>query len=305
LHRLTLHGSVLESHPPEAAFAPQVKGQQTMLRMSAFADEISPSIDEQIRVCTENGVGFIELRGAAGKNVLDFDDAFCEEIRSKLKASGMGISAIGSPIGKVKVTDPFDAHMERFRKAVQLAEYFQAPLIRIFSFYPPRDGELMYAYRDEVMRRIEAMVEYVENRNVVLVHENESHIYGEMGKECLDLLRTVNSPKLRNCFDFANYIVAGQNPKNCWGMLKPYLAHIHVKDALFDGGKIVPAGEGDGAVAPLLEDAWKTGYQGFLTLEPHLAHAGQFSGFSGPQLFKVAVDALKKVCREKQIPLAR
>ena len=49
----------------------------------------------------------------------------------------MGISAIGSPIGKVKITDPFEPHMERFRKAVKLAEFFESPFIRIFSFYPP------------------------------------------------------------------------------------------------------------------------------------------------------------------------
>jgi len=275
-----------------------------MLKLSAFADEISPDLDEQIRVCRENNVYHIELRGVAGKNVLDFDDAMAADIKAKLKANGMGVSAIGSPIGKVKITDPFEPHMERFRKAVKLAELFEAPFIRIFSFYPPSDGELLYSHRDEVMRRMEAFVEYIENRDVVLVHENESHIYGEMGKECLDLMRTVNSPKLRNAFDFANYVQAGQYPKKCWQPLREYTVHIHIKDALFDGGKVVPAGQGDGCIPELLEDAWNTGYRGFLTLEPHLAHAGQFSGFSGPELFKVAVDALKKVCADKNIPLA-
>jgi sugar phosphate isomerase/epimerase len=274
-----------------------------MLKLAAFADEISPDIDEQIRVCLENGVKLIELRGVAGKNVLDFDDALCAQIKAKLTAGKMGIAAIGSPIGKVKITDAWEPHFERFKKAVKLAEFFDAPLIRIFSFYPAEDGGLVYSHRDEVMRRMKAMAAYVENRNVVLVHENEGHIYGEMGKECVDLLKTVNSPKLKNCFDFANYVVAGQNPMCCWGMLKPWLAHIHVKDALYEGGRITPAGEGDGSVARLLEDAWKSGYRGFLTLEPHLAHAGQFAGFSGPELFKVAVDALKKICKEKSIPL--
>jgi len=275
-----------------------------MLKLSAFADEISPSIDEQIRVCRENNIYHIELRGVSGKNVLDMDDALVQEVSRKLQANGMGLSAIGSPIGKVRITDPFEPHMERFKKAVKLAEIFGAPFIRIFSFYPPKDGELMLSRRDEVMRRMEAMVEYVENRDVVLVHENESHIYGEMGKENLDLMRTVNSPKLRNAFDFANFVVAGQNPMNCWNLLREYTVHIHVKDALFDGGKIVPAGQGDGSVGRIIEDAWKNGYRGFLTIEPHLAHAGQFAGFSGPQLFKVAVDALKKLCAQHNVPLA-
>lgn len=275
-----------------------------MLKLCGFADEISPSLDEQIRVCRENSVYLIELRGVAGKNVLDFDDVMASEIRSKLKAGGIGVAAIGSPIGKVRITDPFDAHMDRFRQAVKLAEFFEAPFIRIFSFYPAKDGELMFAHRDEVMRRLEAMVEYVENRDVVLVHENEANIYGEMGKECLDLLRTVNSPKLRNAFDFANYVLAGQNPMACWKSLKEFTVHIHIKDARVDGGQIVPAGQGDGYVGAILEDAWKSGYRGVLSLEPHLSHAGQFAGFSGPDLFKVAADALKKVCQQRGIPLA-
>ena len=276
----------------------------SMLKLSAFADEISPVLDEQIEVCRANNVYNIELRGVAGKNILDFDDAMASDVYARLKAGRMGVSAIGSPIGKVKITDAFEPHMERFRKAVKLAELFETKFVRIFSFYPPVEGGLMYAHRDEVMRRLEAMVEYVENRDVVLVHENEAHIYGEMGKECLDIMQTVNSPKLRNVFDYANYVVAGQNPRNCWKALEPYTVHIHIKDALFVDGKVVPAGQGDGCIAELLKDAWEGGYSGFLTLEPHLAHAGQFAGFSGPDLFKVAVDALKKVCAENNIPIA-
>jgi len=79
--------------------------------------------------------------------------------------------------------------------------------------------------------------------------------------------------------------------------------HIHIKDALADSGKVVPAGEGDGQIAPILVDLHKSGYDGFLSLEPHLQVAGQAGGFSGPQLFKVAADALKKVCRENDLPL--
>lgn len=275
-----------------------------MLRMAAFADEISPEIDQQIKVCRANGVTHIELRGVAGKNVLDFDAALCSEIRSKLKAAGMGIAAIGSPIGKIKITDPFEPHFDRFKKAVDLALLFEAPFIRLFSFYPPAEGESMLPHRAEVMRRMGAFAEYVKDKNVVLVHENERHIYGEMGHAALDIVKTINSPRLRNCFDFANYVQAGQYPPACWASLKPYTAHIHIKDAVFKDGGVVPAGKGDGHVGELIADAYRSGYRGFLSLEPHLAHAGQFFGFTGPDLFKVAVDALKAICREQGIPLA-
>jgi dihydroorotate dehydrogenase len=44
-----------------------------------------------------------------------------------------------------------------------------------------------------------------------------------------------------------------------------------------------------------------TGWQGPLTIEPHLAAAGPMGGFSGEALFEVAVTALRKVAGEAGI----
>lgn len=274
-----------------------------MLKLAAFADEISPEIDEQIRVCKENSVTHFELRAVNKINVLDFDKPLRSEIRSKLADNGMGVASIGSPIGKVKITDPWEPHFDRFKIAVDAAEFFESPLIRIFSYYPPDGGDIR-EHRDEVMRRMRAKADYVKNRNVTLVHENEAKIYGEGGRACLDLMKTIDSPKLRSAFDFANFVQCGEHPLDNWPLLKPYSVHIHIKDAKLGTGKVVPAGEGDGQIAPILIDAYKSGYRGFLSLEPHLAAHGQFSGFSGPNLFRTAAEALKKLCRENKIPLA-
>lgn len=275
-----------------------------MLRLSAFADEISPNLDEQIQTCKETGVTHFELRGVNNKNVMDFEPALRAEIRAKLQAHDMGVISIGSPIGKVKVTDPWQAHVDKFKHAVELAEYFEAPFIRIFSYYPPEKGEDIKRHRDEVLRRMRVKVDYVRNHDVVLVHENEKGIYGEHGTECLDLMETIKSPKLRTAFDFANFVEAGDRVMDNWKLLKPYTVHIHVKDCRRSDGKMVPAGEGDGEIGPILKDAYASGYRGFLTMEPHLAQGGQFSGFTGPKLFKTAVDALRDVCREYGVPLA-
>jgi sugar phosphate isomerase/epimerase len=274
-----------------------------MLKLAAFADEISPELDEQVAFCAGNGITHFELRGVYGKNVLDFDSTLRGEIRTKLRAAGLAVACIGSPIGKVKITDPWPAHFERFKIAVDAAEYFAAPMIRVFSYYPPEGGDIV-KYRSEVIGRFQIKCDYLADRDIVLVHENERHIFGEKGQECLTLMKQVNSPKLRSAFDFANFVQAGERPNKNWPLLKPYTQHIHVKDALLKDGKVVPAGEGDGDVAAILRDAYASGYRGFLSLEPHLAAHGQFSGFSGPQLFQTAVDALRKLCHEQGIPLA-
>lgn len=275
-----------------------------MLKLAAFADEISPELDEQIRVCKENSVTHFELRGVYGKNVLDFEPALRKEIKQKLGDNGMGVVSIGSPIGKVKINDPWEKHFERFKVAVDAAEFFGAPLIRIFSYYPADKSDNILRHRDEIVRRMQIMVDYVKGRNVTLVHENEKDIFGEKGAQCLDMMQAVNSPQFRTAFDFANFVQAGEKPLDNWPGLKPYTVHVHVKDAVLGSGRIVPAGQGDGQIGPILSDAYESGYRGFLSIEPHLAAAAQFSGFSGPHLFKTAVDALKDLCRRNNIPLA-
>jgi sugar phosphate isomerase/epimerase len=275
-----------------------------MLKLAAFADEISPELDEQISTCRENSITHFELRGVYGKNVLDFDQALRNEIKTKLSANGMGVISIGSPIGKVKISDDWAAHFDRFKVAVELAHFFNAPFIRVFSYYPDDQGEIL-KYRDEVIRRFQAKVEYIRSMNVTIIHENEAKIFGEKGRECLELMQSINSPKLGMAFDFANFVQAKENPLDCWPGLKPSTAHIHIKDAMLADGSVVPAGKGDGQIEPILKDAYASGYRGFLSLEPHLAAHGQFSGFSGPKLFEIAADALQDLCRHAGIPLAQ
>jgi 3-dehydroshikimate dehydratase len=274
-----------------------------MLRLSAFADEIAPQLPEQIRVCRACGITHFELRTVEGVNVLDFNDSQRSDIRSQLGDNGLGVQTIASPIGKVKISDPWPPHFERFKIAVDAAQFFEAPFIRLFSYYPPSPGQEMRVHRDEVLRRMLAKIDYLAGHPVVLLHENEKDIYGERGLECLDLLRTIDSPKLRCAFDSANFVQAGEKPINNWALLKPYTAQIHVKDARLSDGTVVLAGTGDGDYPAILADAYASGYRGFLSLEPHLAVAGQFSGFSGPTLFTEDAMALRAMCAKLRIPL--
>src|SRR3954466_9607361 len=167
-----------------------------MFKLSAFADEISPELDEQIKGCRDNDVTHFELRSVNKINVLDFDTGLRKTIKSKLADAGVGVISIGSPIGKVKIDDPWEQHFDRFKIAVDAAEFFGAPLLRIFSYYPPEGagkGDIS-RHRTAVMRRMQAKVEYMKDHpKVTLIHENEKDIYGDIGPRCLDLMRTINS----------------------------------------------------------------------------------------------------------------
>src|SRR5258708_39801209 len=131
-----------------------------MIRLSAFADEISPDLEEQIAVLSSEQIHYLDLRSIGNTNVLDLTDSQVARVKETLDAHGIGVAAIGSPIGKVPIDSSFDEHLQRFERAVTLARAFQTPYIRIFSFYPPAhlkegSGAVNPAeYRDEVLRRL-------------------------------------------------------------------------------------------------------------------------------------------------------
>ncbi|MGZ3582655.1 MAG: hypothetical protein ACXWP6_07970 [Ktedonobacterales bacterium] len=80
---------------------------------------------------------------------------------------------------------------------------------------------------------------------------------------------------------------------DAWPLLAQYVAHVHIKDAVFSDGTVRPAGQGDGDIPQLLAALVKRGYSGFLTLEPHLQVAGPSGGFSGEAGMRAAAAALR------------
>lgn len=266
-----------------------------MVKISAFADEISDDLDEQIRNLQANGVGFIELRGVWGKNVLALSEDEVREVKRRAQANGIGFSAVGSPLGKFPLDGDFQLQMEGLKKALQYAQILEAPYIRMFSFYIPQ-GDDPARYRSQVMDLLGKMIAEAEKTSIVLAHENEKGIYGDTGARCLDLYTNLPSSSFTGIFDFANFVQCGQRPyQDCWASLRSFTSYFHVKDALLESGTVVPAGQGDGDVQKILAEAFSTGFNNFLTLEPHLSVAEASYGRTTPDLFHTAADALKTI----------
>ncbi|MEN6480163.1 MAG: TIM barrel protein [Anaerolineales bacterium] len=268
-----------------------------MFTLSGFADEISDQLDVQLEVLGQLDIRYLELRGVWGKNVLDLDDVELARIKDDLAAAGIGVSAIGSPIGKIDIDAPMAPHLEAFDRALQVAEYLDCPYIRLFSFFVP-EGEAD-RHRAAVLGRMEQLLKAAAGHPVTLLHENERHIYGDIPRRCYDLLSYFETPQLRLTFDPANFVMCGVRPfTEGYELLADYIAYLHIKDGLLAERRVVPAGEGDGQVVELINALKARGYDGFASLEPHLANAGTFSGFSGPELFTVAAKAFRKVLQQ-------
>lgn len=271
-----------------------------MWTITGFADEIALELDDQIVLLKKLGIKHVEFRSAWATKVLDMSEEQLNLAKQKLDAAGITLSSVGSDLGKIQITDPFEDHLERARHGVEVAKFFGTKYIRMFSFFIP-EGEDADQYRDEVMRRTKAMVELAEEAGIVLLHENEKDIYGDIPRRVKDLIETIDSPNYRAIFDPANYVQCNVKPADeAYPVVKDFTEYIHVKDAKYpvdeeDLGEVVPAGQGDGQFVELFKHLKEDGYDGFFSLEPHLGDFDAFGGLCGPDLWTDAYDALIKV----------
>lgn len=269
-----------------------------MLKLSGFGDEIHENFETQLREMRKMDLNYIALRNLWGVNILNLNNRQKKQARDLLKKYGMGVSEIGSPLGKVLITSSWKKEWARYLKSVEMAHYFNCPRIRIFSFYFPK-GRQPEEFRSTVIKRLKEMADHAEQEGIMLLHENESDIYGDNGLRCKDLAESIDSPNFKLIFDPANYVTDGSLPFSQWyEMQKDQIVHLHIKDRRFDG-TFTPAGQGDGEFPELIQELVKTGFSGFATMEPHLARGGQFSGFSGPDNFNRAVKEFRALCKNE------
>ncbi len=270
-----------------------------MFRISCFADEISSDLHEQIEVIRRNNIKYIELRSVWNKNVLELNDIELNMVREALFGEDIKISSIGSPIGKIDINDDFENHLDKFKRAVEVALKMESRYIRIFSFYMNKED--LDLYRHKVIDRLKKMLEIAVENNIMLLHENEANIYGETSARCLNLFNALPGNSFRAVFDPSNFVVAGEDVlKESFSKLKDYIEYIHVKDSKKGSGEIVVAGQGDGNIKEIL-DMLRIKNGMFISLEPHLAHGGKYRGFSGPELFETALEALKGILMDLKI----
>jgi sugar phosphate isomerase/epimerase len=263
-----------------------------MWTLAGFADEISPDPSAQCALLADLGIGWVDLRGAWETGVLDLADQQLDRLRDIFATAGLRVSCVASPIGKVPIGDDLEAHLRRFDRALAIATRLEARHIRLFSFYIPA-GEDPRSHRDEVLHRMRAIVDRAAGHDVILLHENETGIYGDVPERCLDIVESVASERLRLVWDPGNFVDCGLRPhRDGYALLRPHLGYVHVKDVRRDrlGGAAhaVPAGDGDGELRETMRALRDDGFDGFFSLEPHLAITGAMGGFSGSERFALA-----------------
>jgi len=267
--------------------------------LSAFGDEIADDLADQLALLRKLEIGYLELRGVWGKNVLALDDDEARRVAENCREAGIQVSAIGSPVGKSALADSMEGEIENLHRIFRVAEIVGTRTVRVFSFYPP-DTSTNAGYDLHVgasAERLAALAKLAESEGFTLLLENEKEIVGDTIARCHAILEAVDSPNLRFAWDPANFVQVGEANATThgWPLLGAYVVHVHVKDAVLGSGDVRAAGEGDGEIGLLLSRLRDAEYRGMLALEPHLAIAGHSSGFSGVEGMTYAAETLRRL----------
>ena len=266
--------------------------------ITGFVDEAASAAPDQIKIARRLGLRGVDVRTVDGKNVLQLTDDEAKAYREMTESAGLAIQSVSSPVNKVPLTP--DHRLEenaKLRRAIELCRVLGTRRIRIFS---PTVGDQC---REEdwpaVREWMAEQVAMAKDGDVVLLHENDARFYGAFPEGARRLFEEFGSDHFRAAFDFANTVLIGFRPLKHWfPWLLPHLDTLHIKDAIEAEGRVVPAGEGEGQMVETLRWLATMGWDGPLTLEPHLAVAGEFGGYTGPQLFEAATQALRTTIAE-------
>jgi sugar phosphate isomerase/epimerase len=253
--------------------------------LTGFADEAAAGIEGQIKATRELGWKYIESRAIDGKNIHDLSDEAFDNVCEKLFASGVSINCFGSAVanwGK-KINEPFDSSLAEARRAIPRMQKLGTKLIRIMSFAVLPDREPDDQMEEERFRRVRELQKMFADAGMTVVHENCMN-YGGMGwTYTLKLIENV--PGLKLVYDTGNPVFTDDRSKSkpwpkqssweFYSHVKEHIAYVHIKDGLWDYKNKAQIytypGEGEGDVFAIVKDLIANGYDGGLSIEPHMA----------------------------------
>lgn len=271
-----------------------------MIKLCAFSDEASDSVEGQITALSRNNIKLIELRSIGGVNVKDFTDEQARDYAKKLAENGIKVWSIGSPLGKIDIAENFSEYEKTVRRVYEIANIFECDKVRVFSFYNA------YGESEKVFENLRRMVKIAGEYGITLYHENEKGVYGDVVGRVENIAANVSG--LKFVFDPANYVQEGEDVIAALKKVGKQTAYFHIKDAIKGSGEIVPASEGDGEIEKLI--SLVTGDKVF-TLEPHLSLFTAYAAIDDTELknryhfatndesFDFAVNALKNLLKKQ------
>ncbi len=261
-----------------------------MIKLTGIADEAGASLDVQIKAHQELGWDSIESRGVeidgVKGNLHEIPDPVFEKVVARLEETGMKISGFGSLIGNwaKKIGDDFSITEAEIARAIPRMQRLGAKLIRVMSYAVCKDdkgADLEEQFADERIKRMRVINQRFADAGITVLHENCMNWGGMSPTYVKRMAEAV--PGMKWVFDTGNPVFIDDRDRpghkqDSWEMyqaVKPFMAHVHVKDGRWmkekNDAEYTFPGEGEGQTERIMKDLVDTGYNGYISIEPHVA----------------------------------
>ncbi len=235
--------------------------------LSIITDEISQDPDLALSLAAEFGFAGVELRSVWDTPVELLEDDRMQALATHIQERDLQVSAIASSFLKEHWGNDDRA---KFHRLVKACHVFNCTRIRGFSFWAHQD------YTDQAFADyLHTYDEQLEQEGLQLMLENDPSVNLNTGNA---LARFFSSYQLRNIgvlWDPGNdiYTCGGKVTPfpDEYNAVRPFVRHIHVKDAVYENGQAKGVALGDGWMdfAGQFRALIADGYTGWVTLEPH------------------------------------
>ncbi|GAA3015886.1 sugar phosphate isomerase/epimerase family protein [Actinokineospora globicatena] len=243
-----------------------------MTVLAGIGDEAGPGLAAQVAAIAELGWSAIELRTVDGVPFAELDEAAFDAVAATLAELGLRTVCVDSRIGdwSTSITADFGRDLEELRVLAERCGRLGTRYVRVMSY--PNDGLHADEWEHRVLRRMRELAARAEQADLVLLHENCAGWAGTGADRAVRMLEEADSPALRLLFDTGNGIAYGYRSADYLRPLVPHIAHVHIKDGFVgpEGPEWTLPGHGEADVAGCLALLAENGYQGALSIEPHL-----------------------------------
>ncbi len=262
-----------EPTPPELA-APEVT-------YAGIADEAASGLDGQVAALRELGWRQIELRSVDGTAIADLDEGAFDRLAWTLADAGLSAVCVDSRIASWArpITTPFDDDLRELEVLARRCAALGTRYVRIMSY--PNDGLDDGEWGRRVVTRVRKLAAQAEAAGLVLLHENCSGWAGSRPDRMRRLVEAADGTGLRLLFDIGNGIAYGYEAYEVLTDVVDLVAHVHVKDATGNSADPIYTMPGDGhsRVADCLRLLLRHGYDGTISIEPHLSVRPHETGY--------------------------
>ncbi|MFD8212271.1 M20/M25/M40 family metallo-hydrolase [Streptomyces sp. NPDC059697] len=243
-------------------------------RLCGIGDEAAAGLDGQIRIHRELGFTGLELRTIDGVGLHDLPEDTVRAVSDRLGDAGLEVPVLDTPLGSwaVDISVDFATELDLLDRALRRAELLGCTRLRVMSY--PNNSLDESQWRAEALRRMRELTRRAADSGAVLLHENCHGWASRSALHTVELITHVDSPALRLLFDTGNGLAYGYETLPFLREVLPWIDHVHIKDGFRDeegNATFGMPGEGTANVLDCVNVLEEAGYQGWYSIEPHVA----------------------------------